>query len=159
MAQKTINIKELYSQRVFDYLKPFFPTLTNEELWHKVSLYHVLTEEFPVILKTIQEIADMAIEETAKNGMAYYNSTNYIVKKQLEAEMLKTKEQIVVKSPYVKCYDMFDVELHDGDVIGVQGVNGVLIYGNDLDGQLYFKPYGKEERVCSYFKNDLLKQQ
>ena len=92
---KTINTKQIYSQKVFDYLKPSFPTLTDEQLWKKVSMYHTMTEEFPVIMETIQEIANMAIEETAKNGMAYYNSTNYIVKKQLEAEMLKTKEQII----------------------------------------------------------------
>lgn len=30
--QKTINIKEIYSQKVFDYIKPSFPTLTDEEL-------------------------------------------------------------------------------------------------------------------------------
>jgi hypothetical protein len=95
MARKPINIKEIYLQKIFDYLKPSFPYTSDEELWHKVRLYHVLTEEFPVIIKTIQEIANMAIEETAKNGMTYYNSTNYIVKKQLEAEMLKTKEQII----------------------------------------------------------------
>lgn len=94
MATKKINIREIYSQRVFDYLKPSFPTLTDEQLWKKVSMYHTMTEEFQIILDTIREITDMAIEETAKNGMAYYNSTNYIVKKQLEATMLKTKEQI-----------------------------------------------------------------
>lgn len=92
---KIINIKEIYSQKIFDYLKPSFPTLTDEQLWKKVGTYHVLTEEFPVILETIHEIANMAIEETAKNGMGYYNSTNYIVKKKLESEMLKTKEQII----------------------------------------------------------------
>jgi len=95
MATKTINIEEIYSQKVFDYLKPSFPYTSDEELWHTVRLYHTMTEEFKVILETIQEITNMAIEETAKNGMAYYNSTNYIVKKQLEAEMLKTKEQII----------------------------------------------------------------
>jgi len=158
MAQNKINIKEIYSQNIFNYLKPSFPTLTDEQLWEKVGLYHVMTEHFQVIINTIKQISDMAIEETAKNGMAYYNSTNYIVKKQLEASMLKTKDQILVRNrQYVNCYDRFDVELRDGDVINVQGVNGVLVYGNDLDGQLYFKPYGKEERVSSYFKNDLEK--
>jgi len=95
MAQKTINIKEIYSQNVFDYLKPSFPTLTDAEIWNKVSLYHVMTEHFQVVMDTIKQVADMAIEETAKNGMTYYNSTNHIYKKQLEAEMLKTKEQII----------------------------------------------------------------
>lgn len=95
MEKKNINIEEIYSQKVYDYLRPSFPYTSNEELWHKVRLYHTLTEDYKVILETIKEITNMAIEETAKNGMAYYNSTNYVVKKQLEAEMLKTKEQII----------------------------------------------------------------
>ena len=158
MEKKKINIKEIYSQNVFEYLKPSFPSLTDAQIWDKVSFFHVMTEPFLVIMNTIKQVADMAIEETSKNGMDYHNSTNYIVKKQLEAEMLKTKEQIVMGKKYVRCYDRFDVELHDGDVVDVQSVKGVLVYGNDLDGQLYFKPYGEEERVSSYLKNDLEKQ-
>jgi hypothetical protein len=157
MATK-INIKEIYSQKVFDYLKPSFPTLTDEQLWYKVSLYHVLTEEFKVILETIQEITNMAIDETTKNGMAYYNSTNYVVKKQLEAEMLKTKEQVIVGNDrFIRCFDKFGEEILEGDVLQVQGIKDVLVDGNDLNGQLCFSPYGKVERVSSYFSNDLIK--
>lgn len=57
---------------------------------------------------------------------------------------------------YVKCFDKFEVELKDGDIVDVQRVGEHKIYEKE-DGQLYFKPYGVEEKVCDYFSNDLIK--
>lgn len=56
----------------------------------------------------------------------------------------------------IKCFDRMGVELDSGDVVDVQKAGKHTIYrGND--GELYFKPYGKEEKVKDYFSNDLEK--
>lgn len=60
------------------------------------------------------------------------------------------------KNEYVKCFDEFGEELMKGDTVDVQSVGEYKIYEGD-DGQLYFKPYGKEERVSAYFSNDIIK--
>lgn len=57
---------------------------------------------------------------------------------------------------YVNCYDKFDEELFEGDKVDVQQ-SGVHEIFKKEDGQLYFSPYGKEERVSSYFSNDIIK--
>lgn len=62
----------------------------------------------------------------------------------------------VIKNKYVKCFDKFDVELKEGDIVGVQMDGEHEIYKKE-DGQLYFKPYGKEDRVSAYFSNDMIK--
>jgi hypothetical protein len=60
------------------------------------------------------------------------------------------------KNTYIKCFDKFDVELKEGDIVDVQMDGEHKIYKKE-DGQLYFKPYGKEDRVCAYFRNDMVK--
>jgi hypothetical protein len=62
---------------------------------------------------------------------------------------LESKEQ-------VKCYDKFNQLLKEGDYVDVQKDGVHQIYKKD-DGQLYFNPYGKEDRVSSYFSNDIAK--
>jgi hypothetical protein len=57
---------------------------------------------------------------------------------------------------YVKCYDKYNQELFAGDYVDVQRDGVHLIYKKE-DGQLYFKPYGEEDRVSSYFSNDIVK--
>lgn len=57
---------------------------------------------------------------------------------------------------YVNCYDKFGEELFEGDKVDVQQ-SGVHEIFKKEDGQLYFSPYGKEERVSSYFSNDIIK--
>lgn len=49
--------------------------------------------------------------------------------------------------------DRNDVVVKAGDTVGVQEISTCTIYKNDND-VLYFRPYGKEEKVSSYFKND-----
>lgn len=58
-------------------------------------------------------------------------------------------------SKYVKCTDKFDNEVKDGDYVDVQRDGVHRVYKKD-DGQLYFKPYGKEDRVSAYFSNDMV---
>lgn len=60
------------------------------------------------------------------------------------------------KNRYVRCFDKFEVELKEGDIIDVQRAGEHEIYKKE-DGQLYFKPYGKEDRVSAYFSSDMIK--
>jgi hypothetical protein len=57
---------------------------------------------------------------------------------------------------YIPCKDKFRQELVEGDYVDVQSDGPHLIYKKD-DGQLYFKPYGKEDRVCDYASSDMVK--
>lgn len=61
-----------------------------------------------------------------------------------------------MKNKYVRCFDKFGVELKEGDIVDVQMDGEHEIYKKE-DGQLYFKPYGKEDRVSAYFSNDMIK--
>ena len=56
---------------------------------------------------------------------------------------------------YVKCTDKFCNEVKDGDYVDVQ-TDGVHQVYKKEDGQLYFKPYGKEDKVSAYFSNDMV---
>lgn len=57
---------------------------------------------------------------------------------------------------YRKCYDRFNQPLKEGDYVDVQK-DGVHQIYKKVDGQLYFKPYGKEDMVSAYFSNDIAK--
>lgn len=56
----------------------------------------------------------------------------------------------------IKCYDKYNQLLSEGDYVDVQK-DGVQIIYKKEDNQLYFKPYGEEDRVSAYFSNDLAK--
>ena len=55
-----------------------------------------------------------------------------------------------------KCYDKFNQPLSEGDYVDVQKDGVHQIYKKE-DGELYFKPYGEEDMVSSYFSNDMVK--
>jgi hypothetical protein len=56
----------------------------------------------------------------------------------------------------IKCYDKYNQLLKEGDYVDVQKDGVHQIYKKD-DGQLYFAPYGEEDRVSAYFSNDIAK--
>lgn len=56
---------------------------------------------------------------------------------------------------YVKCWDKFSNEVKEGDFVDVQKAGIHKVYKKD--GQLCFKPYGDEEKVYSYFSNDMVR--
>ena len=56
----------------------------------------------------------------------------------------------------IKCYDKFNQLLKEEDYVDVQKDGVHQIYKKD-DGQLYFAPYGEEDRVSAYFSNDIAK--
>ena len=60
------------------------------------------------------------------------------------------------RSQIVKCFDKFGEELQEGDYVDVQTSGKHKIYKKE-DGQLYFKPYGREDRVSDYFSDDMIK--
>ncbi len=51
--------------------------------------------------------------------------------------------------------DKFDNTINAGDVVDVQKAGEFKVH--EVEGDLYFSPYGKMERVRDYFKNDLIK--
>jgi hypothetical protein len=55
----------------------------------------------------------------------------------------------------VICRDKLDRVIQNGYYVDVQDSGIHKVYRKE-DGQLYFKPYGEEERVSSYFSNDLI---
>jgi hypothetical protein len=57
---------------------------------------------------------------------------------------------------YIKCYDKYNQELFENDYVDVQKDGVHQIYKKE-DGQLYFKPYGLEDKVSAYFSNDIAK--
>lgn len=96
------------------------------------------------------------VEETEKEfeerlGLLEYDKKR---KKKMRYEnYLKLKTEFESE---VKCLDRMGVELESGDVVDVQQVGKHTIY-RGKDGELYFKPYGKEEKVKDYFSNDIEK--
>lgn len=55
---------------------------------------------------------------------------------------------------YVNCYDKYQSEVRVNDFVDVQKAGIHQVYMKD--GQLHFKPYGREEKVHSYFSNDMV---
>ena len=54
-----------------------------------------------------------------------------------------------------KCRDKFSNEIKDGDFVDVQRDGVHRVYKKE-DGQLYFKPYNKEDLVLDYSSNDMV---
>lgn len=50
----------------------------------------------------------------------------------------------------------FDKIITDGCKLLVQNIKEPVVVYSKEDGNLYFKPYNKEELVSSYFSNDLI---
>jgi hypothetical protein len=74
----------------------------------------------------------------------------------IEIKKFERKQTIPEENKYVKCFDKFGKELKEGDIVDVQKDGEHKIYKKE-DGQLYFKPYKKEDRVSAYFSNDIIK--
>jgi hypothetical protein len=113
---------------------------TIKELVYKafVVYYDDYFEENDKVFQSVQ-IVKRYCKEMAENGEVEFDV------------------KFIVENSYIKCFDKFDNELHDGDIVDVQMSGLHNIYKKEDDGQLYFKPYGKEERVHTYFRNDMIK--
>ncbi|MCC6722507.1 MAG: hypothetical protein IT243_09925 [Bacteroidia bacterium] len=58
-----------------------------------------------------------------------------------------------------RCFDKFNNEIFVGVFVDVQTDPITRKVYKREDGELYFKPYEKEEKVSAYFKTDLIKIQ
>ena len=56
-----------------------------------------------------------------------------------------------------RCFNRSDNEIFEGDFLDVQTDSIPRRVYRKEDGELYFKPYEKEEKVSAYFKNDMIK--
>jgi hypothetical protein len=72
-------------------------------------------------------------------------------KETLEEDDVDYKEE----PKQVICRDKFDRVIQHGYYVDVQKDGVCKVYRKE-DGQLYFNPYGEEERVSNYFSNDLI---
>jgi len=62
-----------------------------------------------------------------------------------------------MKNNITRCFDKFGREILEENFLDVQtDPIARKVYKKD-DGQLYFTPYGKEDRVSAFFKTDLVK--
>jgi hypothetical protein len=62
-----------------------------------------------------------------------------------------------INNTYIHCFDKLDREIFEGDFLDVQTDTVVREVYKKTDGQLYFTPYDKEDRVSAYFKIDMTK--
>jgi hypothetical protein len=63
-------------------------------------------------------------------------------------------ENELAKSEACVCVDKFDNVISEGDILDVQMNGEHKVYSKN--GELYFKPYGKESKVRDYFSNDIV---
>lgn len=102
------------------------------------------------------------IQPKSKGGKNHISNYQSLCKEcnELKSNTWESDEQEdhidFINTGYIKCYDKYDQELHEGDYVDVQKDGAHLIYKKD-DGQLYFKPYGEEDMVSAYFSNDMVK--
>jgi hypothetical protein len=110
-----------------------------EKIWDsKKSLLHTRSKkEIKTIENSILEIEKL------------------IPKLKKEVELLKEiymKKEQKVFNPTAS----FGKEITNGCKLLVQNIKEPVVVYEKEDGNLYFKPYGKEELVNSYFSNDLI---
>jgi hypothetical protein len=120
----------------------------------------VLTTDQDLIKDGVQAIDDEFLEWFVKNPS--YESVEvekdqYIDKTISDTEVFTDYIIIIPKEEpkQVICRDKFDRVIQNGYYVDVQDSRIHKVYRKE-DGQLYFKPYGEEERVSSYFSNDLI---
>jgi hypothetical protein len=139
------------------------PTLvTHNFFWDFGVRYYkiILTTDPTLIADGVQAIDDEFLEWFVKNPS--YESVEvekdqYIDKTISDTEVFTDYIIIIPKEEpkQVICRDKFDRVIQNGYYVDVQDSRIHKVYRKE-DGQLYFKPYGEEERVSSYFSNDLI---
>jgi hypothetical protein len=114
----------------------------------------ILSTDPTLIEDGVQEIEDYFLQWFVENPTCEY----------VEIESWETKGEwnldykIIIPKEEPKqviCRDKLDRVIQNGYYVDVQDSGIHKVYRKE-DGQLYFKPYGEEERVSSYFSNDLI---
>jgi len=73
---------------------------------------------------------------------------------QFQGDIFSVTEMMKVHSKKTtRCFDKFGNEIREGDIVSVQAAGNQIVYSKN--GQQMFKPYGSEEMVKDYFRNDL----
>jgi hypothetical protein len=115
----------------------------------------ILTTDPTLIADGVQSIDDEFLEWFVKNPTCehvdVFQNWNYHLDKSWEYEIIIPQEE----PKQVICRDKFDRVIQNGYYVDVQDSGIHKVYRKE-DGHLYFKPYGEEERVSSYFSNDLI---
>jgi hypothetical protein len=121
----------------------------------------ILTTNTTLIANGVQAIHDEFLEWFVKNPSCDFvevereKAIGYAVDRQ---RTFYGKYKIIISQEEPKqviCRDKFDRVIQDGYYVDVQNDGVHKVYRKE-DGQLYFKPYGEEERVSNYFSNDLI---
>ena len=116
----------------------------------------ILTTDPNLIENGIQEVPNYFLEWLCNNQTFEYVEVDKL-KRTIGFDSLdETYFDYVIKIPEVKCYDKNNQLLKEGDYVDVQKEGIYQIYKKE-DNQLYFKPYGEEEKVSDYFSNDMIK--
>jgi hypothetical protein len=143
------------------------PTLvTPNFFWDFGVRYYkiILTTDPTLIADGVQAIDDEFLEWFVKNPSCEFVEVGYgwirLTETNNEGYWVSIPDnqyEMTQEEPkQIKCYDMYNQVLSEGDYVDVQKDGVQLIYKKE-DNQLYFKPYGKEHRVSTYFSNDLAK--
>jgi hypothetical protein len=116
----------------------------------------ILTTDTELIKDGVQPIPENFLVWFVNNPSCEYVQVeiNYKKFKKGNITLSNCYELIIPKE--IKCYDKFNQRLSEGDYVDVQKDGPHQIYKKE-DGQLYFKPYGQEDKVSSYFSNDMVK--
>lgn len=136
---------------------------------HRTNKKIIMSDDPQLINDGVQELSYEFIKWLAENPnveiigidseLKYFDKNGFCVSGIcFDTDYEKTVYYITTnhKPVYVKCYDRHNQELFAGDYVDVQRDGVHLIYKRE-DGQLYFKPYGEEDRVSAYFCNDISK--
>ena len=108
---------------------------------------------------------ELEIKELLAGFINHLNSLGedlFIRESEIQDFLLKKPEVIKVvteRFPIVKCLDKFGKKITDDSFVEVSALsqgNGTHKVYKKEDGQLYFKPYGLEERVSSYYRGDMI---
>jgi hypothetical protein len=154
---KCIQVETLGTQLCEPLLKQFKSIKLTEE-WLVKFGFSRLSEDCGLFMKSffnVEKWNDDTFRYTTESSFSFEIKTVHQLQNLYFAICNKELEFIEVK--YAKCQDSLRNELKEGDRVDVQKAGIHTIYKKKEDGQLYFQPYGEEERVSFYFSNDLTK--
>jgi hypothetical protein len=112
-----------------------------------------------IILTTDQDLIEDRVQEVDEEFLKWFVKNPSCEKVKLEHIGYVDAYKIIIpkeEPKQIKCYDKFNQILKEGDYVDVQKDGIYKIYKKE-DGQLYFNPYGGEDKVSNYFSNDMVK--
>lgn len=126
-----------------------------KEDFDRFKFNKILIEDLDISIdcyKSLKRLNINTLDQLSNYKPSELRSLNFSSKTIEEIEFVMNKYKLSWKF-FVE--DKFGNELNDGDLVDVQNSGIFQIYKKD--DELYFKPYGEDELVRSYFSNDLIK--